>query len=130
MALNLEFNPLPAGSYVGTVSEIRFHHGEMISLIPTVSVTHDGQIHSISDFLPLDAPTGHPRYNETAKGKGLVLNLLGPNPSISDLDDLAQQMQGLNVRVILVTRNRDGFSVPKISSISRAEPLPQQKQEG
>lgn len=130
MALDLTFNSIPAGIYSGIISDIRFHEGEFISLIPLCSINHDGQVYTVSDFFPLDAPTCHPRYNDTAKGKGLVLNLLGTDPKIKDLDDLARKLVGLKVRVVVERRKRNGLLVPKIASISLAEAESFKKLEG
>jgi hypothetical protein len=128
MPVNLTFNAIPAGSYVGTISDIRFHHGEATAIIPIYSIEHEGRTYSLSEYLPLDAPPEHPRYNDTAKGKGRVLTLLGPNPSIQDQDDLAHQLLGLKVRVAVGTRMQDDLPVPKVVAVARAEPLPNQAQ--
>jgi hypothetical protein len=130
MALDLTFNSIPAGIYPGTTSDIRFHDGDYISLIPTFSINHQGRVYTVSDFLPLDAPINHPRYNDTARGKGFVLNLLGPDPKIKDLDDLARKLMGLKVRVVIETKKRNGLLVPKIASVSLADVRSSEKSEG
>ena len=130
MALDLTFNSIPAGIYTGIISETRFHDGDYISIIPTFSINHEGRIYTVSDFLPLDAPINHPRYNDTARGKGFVLNLLGTDPKIKDLDDLARKLLGLKVRIVIETKSRNGLQVPKIASVSLLEAPSSKKLEG
>jgi hypothetical protein len=130
MALNIAFNAIPAGSYDGVISDVRFHHSDIAAVIPTYTVEHEGTAYSLSEYLLFDAPSGHPRYNETAKGKGRILTLLGPNPTVRDHDDLAEQLLGIKVRVGVGTRMQDGLPVPKVVTVSRAEPLASQPQGG
>ncbi len=129
MPLTIAFNAIPAGSYDGRVTDIRFHHSGIDAVILTYTVEHNGTEYSLSEYLPFDAPPMHPRYNDTAKGKSRVIALLGPNPTISDQDDLTRQLLGIEVRVGVGTRMQDGLAVPKVVTVSRANPLAAELQE-
>ena len=118
MTLDLSWETLNPGVYPAQISDVQFHYAEVVGLRLSYSVEVSKRIHVLSEYLPLDAPKEHARFNDTAKGKGRVVTLLGSSTKFKDFDDLADKLLGLEVRLSVSTRHQDSLEVPKINSVN------------
>lgn len=118
MALDLSWEIFNPGVYPAQISDVQFHYGEVVGLRLSYSVEVGKGIYVLSEYLPLDAPKEHARFNDTAKGKGRVFTLLGSSTKFKDFDDLADKLLGLEVRLSVSTRHQDGLEVAKINSVN------------
>ena len=118
MSLDLSWKAIKPGVYTAIINDVQYHYTEIVGLRLSYSIETEAQSDVLSEYLPLDAPKEHPRFNDTAKGKGRVFTLLGTTTKFKDFDDLAEKLLGLEVRLCVSTRYQDGLEVPKINSVT------------
>jgi hypothetical protein len=116
-ALSLDIVGPSAGEYSASVVDVRpVERSDRLFAVITFALDSDPPF-SVTDFVLLDAERQSTDTNRGRARIGQLIRIAGGDPkSISSPDDL-QLLEGVHVRVVIRTRERDGIQVPEIASI-------------
>jgi hypothetical protein len=128
MSIDLSWDVLPPGVYDAVVHEVDFKFGSTVGIVIDYRIRHNGRDYHVGEWLTLDAPQDSPLYNDTAQGKGRILQILTAHgekpPTKPKQTEIIAALTGKALRIGITHKMTNGLPVPKVAGILGKAVLP------